>query len=98
PVERGKYLWETRGCQQCHSVDGAATGKAPTWKDLFMSQVQTVDGMHVADEDYLHEVITRPNVHPIAGYQPIMPPTEGLLTEKDVGDIIAYIKSISKNY
>jgi cytochrome c oxidase subunit 2 len=98
PVERGKYLWETRGCQQCHSTDGAATGKAPTWKDLFMTQVQTMDGMHMADEDYLHEVITHPNVHPIAGYQPIMPPTEGLLTEKDVGDIIAYIKSISKNY
>ncbi|MGD0138594.1 MAG: cytochrome c oxidase subunit II [Tepidisphaeraceae bacterium] len=98
PVERGKYLWETRGCQQCHSTDGAATGKAPTWKDLFMTQVQTTDGMHMADEDYLHEVITHPNVHPIAGFQPIMPPTEGLLNEKDVGDIIAYIKSISKNY
>jgi cytochrome c oxidase subunit 2 len=98
PVERGQYLWNTRGCQQCHSTDGTSTGKAPTWKDLFMTEVQTMDGMHTADEDYLHEVITHPNVHPIAGYQPIMPPTEGLLTEKDVGDIIAYIKSISKNY
>ena len=98
PVERGKYLWETRGCQQCHSVDGSATGKAPTWKDLFMSQVQTLEGTHLADENYLHEVITHPNVYPIAGYQPIMPPTEGLLDEKDIGDIIAYIKSISGNY
>lgn len=99
PVERGKFLWQTRGCQQCHSVNGDATGKAPTWKDLFMSPVTTMNaGTMMADEDYLHDVITHPNVHPIAGFQPIMPPTEGLLSEKDVKDIIAYIKTISKNY
>jgi cytochrome c oxidase subunit 2 len=98
PVERGHYLWQTRGCQQCHSVDGAATGKAPTWKDLYMSQVVALDGTYTADENYLHTVITHPNIHPIAGFNPIMPPTDGLLNGKDVNDIIAYIKSISKYY
>jgi cytochrome c oxidase subunit II len=97
PVERGKYLWNTRGCSTCHSTDGSATGKAPTWKDLFMSEQQTIDGSHMADENYLHEVITHPNIHPFANFSPIMPPTD-MLTEKDVGDIISYIKSISKNY
>jgi cytochrome c oxidase subunit 2 len=99
PVARGHYLWQTRGCSSCHSVDGSATGKAPTWKDVFMSQVQTQSsGMMLADENYLHEVITHPNIHPLPGFQPLMPPTEGLLNERDVGDIIAYIKSISVNY
>lgn len=98
PVERGRYLWQTRGCSTCHSVDGAATGKAPTWKDVYGSDVQTLSGPHHADENYLHEVITHPNIYPIAGFQPIMPPTEGLLNEKDVSDIIKYIESISKNY
>jgi cytochrome c oxidase subunit II len=98
PVERGHYLWQTRGCSTCHSVDGAATGKAPTWKDVFGSEVVTENGTYKADENYLHEVITHPNIHPISGFQPIMPPTEGLLNDRDVHDIIKYIQSISKNY
>jgi cytochrome c oxidase subunit II len=98
PADRGHFLWSTRGCSTCHSVDGAATGKAPTWKDVFASPIQTLnDGTMMADENYLHEVITHPNIHPLPGFQPIMPPTD-MLTEKDVGDIIWYIKSISKNY
>jgi cytochrome c oxidase subunit 2 len=98
PAERGKMLWETRGCNMCHSTDGSATGKAPTWKQLFDTDVQTLDGVHKADENYLHEVISHPNIHPIAGFQPIMPPTEGLLNEKDIRDIIAYIETLSTNY
>ena len=65
---------------RCHSVDGAATGKVPTWKDVFGSQVQTLKMERMlADENYLHEVITHPNIHPLPGFQPIMPPTDGLL-------------------
>jgi len=63
-----------------------------------MTRVQAMDGSYMADEDYLHDVISRPNMHPIAGYQPIMPPTEGLLNDKDVSDIIAYIKTLSSQY
>jgi cytochrome c oxidase subunit 2 len=98
PAERGHYLWQTRGCSMCHSVDGAATGKAPTWKELFMTKVQAMDGTYMADENYLHDVISHPNLHPIAGFQPIMPPTEGLLNAKDMSDIIAYIKTLSSHY
>jgi cytochrome c oxidase subunit 2 len=98
PAARGLYLWNTRGCSSCHSVDGSATGKAPTWKDLFGSQVQTLDKTYLADENYIHDVISHPNIHPIAGFQAIMPPTEGLINDKDISDIIAYLKTISKNY
>ncbi len=98
PPERGHFLWTTRGCNSCHSVDGTATGKAPTWKDLYGTQVQTMDGMHPADENYLYDVIRHPNVHPIAGFQPIMPPTDGLVNDKDIADIVAYIKTLSGNY
>jgi cytochrome c oxidase subunit 2 len=99
PVERGHYLWATRGCSTCHSVDGSATGKAPTWKDVYGSEVQTLkDGTLLADENYLLDVITHPNIHPLPGFQPLMPPTEGLINDKDKSDIIAYLKSISKYY
>ncbi len=55
------------------------------------------DGTVLADENYLHKVITHPNIEPLPGFQPIMPPTD-MLTEADIKDIISYIKSISKNY
>jgi len=96
---RGHYLWATRGCSTCHSVDGSATGKAPTWKDVYGSEVVTMkDGTMTADEDYLHDVISHPNIHPLPGFQPLMPPTEGLINDADISDIILYLKSISKYY
>jgi cytochrome c oxidase subunit II len=98
PPERGHFLWNTRGCSSCHSVDGAYTGKAPTWKDLYGTEQHTVDGVHLADENYLYDVIRHPNTHPFEAFQPIMPPTDGLVNDKDIGDIIAYIKTLSKNY
>jgi cytochrome c oxidase subunit II len=98
PPELGHYLWTTRGCNQCHTTDGTA-GKGPTWKDLFLSKVTFKDGTsQIADEEYLHYVITNPNARPLPGFDPIMPPTRGLLTEEDVGNVIAYIKTLSKNY
>lgn len=98
PADRGQYLWRVKGCNSCHTTDGSDSGKAPTWKDLYMSEQDTLDGQHMADENYLHEVITRPNIHPFAKYNPVMPPTAGLVDEKDISDIISYIKTLSKNY
>jgi cytochrome c oxidase subunit II len=98
PPERGLFLWKTRGCQQCHSTDGTPTGKAPSWKDLYDSTQVTLDGSHFADENYLYDVIKHPNSHPFKDFQPVMPPTDTLVNDKDISDIIAYIKSISKYY
>jgi cytochrome c oxidase subunit 2 len=100
PEEHGKYLWETRGCNSCHSIDGT-TNRCPTWKDVFGSTVTFQDGTsQVADESYLRYVIDHPNSKPIPGFDKIMPPTidAGLVTENDVTDIIAFVKTLSKNY
>jgi cytochrome c oxidase subunit II len=98
PPEMGKYIWQTRGCNQCHSTDGTP-GRAPTWKDVFGSTITFKDGTsQVADEDYLHGVIEHPNSKPIPGFDPIMPPTAGLLSDKDIDNVIAYIKTLSVHY
>jgi cytochrome c oxidase subunit 2 len=98
PVEMGKHIWETRGCNQCHTIDGSA-GKCPTWKDVFGSTITFKDGTSmVADENYLHLVITQPNIKPMPGFDPMMPPTAGLLTDKDVDAVIAFIKTLSSHY
>lgn len=98
PADRGKHLWETRGCNQCHTIDGTA-GRAPTWKDVYGSDIHFKDGTHqIADENYLHLMITQPNSKQIPGFDPIMPPTAGILSAKDVGNLIAFIKTLSVHY
>jgi cytochrome c oxidase subunit 2 len=100
PPEIGYKIWQTRGCNQCHSVDGTIV-KAPTWKDLYGSTVKLQDGTSVlADEDYLHYVIIHPNSKPIPGFDKIMPLTvdAGLVTLPEVDDVVAYIKTISVHY
>jgi cytochrome c oxidase subunit 2 len=100
PTEMGKYLFQTRGCNGCHTIDGT-TLRAPTWKDLYGSTVSFQDGTsQVADENYLHEVIVHPNSKPMPGFDKIMPDMVGAgqLSEKDVNDLIAYIKTLSVHY
>jgi len=98
PAEHGKYIWQTRGCNQCHSIDGT-TNKCPTWKDLFGSDVKLQDGTTVlADENYLFDVISKPNSKPIPGFEKIMPPTLGLVTDPEIHDVIKYVQTLSSHY
>jgi cytochrome c oxidase subunit 2 len=97
-VQHGQYLWNTRGCNSCHSTDGSSN-RCPTWKDLYESDVHLADGTTVtADADYLRYVIEHPNSKPIPGFDKIMPATidAGLVTDQDVSYIISYIKTLSK--
>jgi len=97
PVERGKLVY-ARSCALCHSIDGTII-KAPTWKDLYGSTVKFQDGTsEKADDDYLKFVITHANAKPIPGFDPIMPNFNAILRDKDVLDVIAFIKSDSKYY
>jgi cytochrome c oxidase subunit 2 len=47
-----------------------------------------------ADEDYIRQSIFFPKAKVVAGYTPIMPTYEGKLTEEQVLQLVAYIKSI----
>jgi cytochrome c oxidase subunit 2 len=99
PKEMGQHIWQTRGCISCHSNDGTTTGVAPSWKDVYLHEQHGKDGTtRIADEDYLHLVITQPNVYPLQGFTGIMPPTQGLLNETQVQDVILYVKSLSDKY
>ncbi|MEM1010602.1 MAG: cytochrome c oxidase subunit II [Planctomycetota bacterium] len=96
PAEVGAKLWQVRGCAGCHSVDGAAmTG--PTWKDLWNKPNHAmVDGTVVeVNEDYIRESIFYPQRQIVAGYGNAMASYLGVLSERDVSDIIAYMKTIS---
>jgi cytochrome c oxidase subunit 2 len=63
---------------------------------IFGSTVTLTSGEEVvADEEYLRESITRPALRVVDGFSPLMPSFSNQLTEKDVMDLVAYIKSLS---
>jgi cytochrome c oxidase subunit 2 len=51
-------------------------------------------GQVIADDSYLRESIVDPQARTVAGYQPIMPTFQGLVTEEGLLQLVAYIKSL----
>ena len=46
----------------------------------------------VADEAYIRESIVNPQAKVVAGFQPIMPTFQGLVTEEQLLQLIAYVQ------
>ena len=92
-VEKGKQL--ASQCLACHSVDGS-TIVGPTWKGLYGREVTLEDGSTViADDAYLAQSIRDPNSQIVQGFPPAMPPF-AYLSDQDIADLIAYIKSLDE--
>jgi cytochrome c oxidase subunit 2 len=94
PVEAGQRLYNTRGCAQCHSVDGKP-GTGPTFKGVFGSTHPIVGGASVTvDENYVRESVLEPQAKVVAGFNPVMPTYQGRLSDKEIGAIIEYLKTL----
>ena len=90
--ELGKILYESKGCATCHTLDGSRS-QGPTWKGLFGHSVKLVNGQSVeADENYLRESILVPGAKVVAGYENVMPVFQGVLREREINALIAFIK------
>ena len=64
---------------------------------LFGKQVGLQGGGTVTvDEAYLRESIVNPQAKIVAGYQPIMPTFQGLVTEEQLLQLIAYVVAIAR--
>lgn len=94
PVEAGKYLYERRGCYQCHSIDGSR-GTGPSFKGLWGEEQRFTNASpQVVDEQYVRESILDPRAKIVEGFQPIMPSYQGSLKDDEIGAIIEFIKSL----
>jgi cytochrome c oxidase subunit 2 len=62
---------------------------------VYQGKVLLADGSTVtADEAYIRESILQPKAKIVAGYQPVMPTFQGLVTEEQIMNLTAYIKSL----
>jgi len=93
PAAAGAALFQAQGCPSCHAA--GASQRGPQLAGLFGSTVQFEGGgSTLADENYLRESILRPQAHLVAGYPAIMPTYQGLLSEENVMQLIAYLKTL----
>ena len=90
----GEKLFADLACNTCHRPD--SRGRGPVLQNLYSHPVQLLDGtMVTADENYLRESILTPAAKVTAGYQPVMPAFQGLVSEEQLLALIEYVKSLS---
>jgi cytochrome c oxidase subunit 2 len=89
----GQRLFLSLGCANCHTGDTGA--RCPNLVRLFGSRVRLQGGDEVvADESYIRESILDPAAKIVAGYQPIMPAFRGRVSEEELIQLVAYVKSL----
>jgi cytochrome c oxidase subunit 2 len=89
PAVAGARLFVSLGCSKCHGQT------APTLAGLFGRQETLEDGsVVVADEAYIRESILNPPAKVVRGFPRWMPSFRGQLSEEQVMDLVAYVKSL----
>jgi cytochrome c oxidase subunit 2 len=89
----GEKLFADLACVTCHRADTGARG--PDLVGLFGRPVKLVGGETVtADESYIRESIVTPAARVVLGYQPIMPTFQGLVSDEQLLQLVAYVQSL----
>ena len=91
---QGERLFRQFGCGGCHGA--GATVRAPALDGLYGKPVPLNDGtIEIADERFIRDSILKPRGQIVAGYEPVMPSYEGKISEDELVQITAYIKSLA---
>jgi len=92
-VAEGQHLFTSLGCSGCHSEQSRVP--APLLVGLAGHPVGLSDGSTmIADDTYLRDSILLPNKQIVGGFQPVMPTFQRQLSEEQVMELVAYIKSL----
>ncbi|MGI8656095.1 MAG: cytochrome c oxidase subunit II [Pyrinomonadaceae bacterium] len=95
PVVAGQNNFQQLGCTSCHGAN-AEGGRCPPLIGVFGSQQRLQGGSSVlADQTYIRESILNPSAKIVAGYPNIMPTYQGQVSEEQLLQLIAYVKSLS---
>jgi cytochrome c oxidase subunit II len=93
-AQQGEALFHSLGCSGCHAKESSI--HAPDLHGVFNRTVHLSDGRTViADEAYLRDSILEPAKDVVAGFQPIMPSFRGIVSEDQLLELLAYMKSLS---
>jgi len=89
----GADIWKGKGaCIGCHTINGVGGQTGPE-----QSHIATVGATRkpgVSAEDYIRESILQPNAFLVPGYPPVMPSFQGVLSDKEIDQIITYFMTL----
>ncbi len=90
----GEQTYRGLGCSGCHDQQGSV--RAPSLIHLFGRRVALQSGETVvADDEYIRDSILLPGKQITAGYENLMPSFKDRISEGEIMEIIAYLKSLS---
>ncbi|MGI9108221.1 MAG: cytochrome c oxidase subunit II [Pyrinomonadaceae bacterium] len=93
PAAQGEKLFQSLGCATCHRMD--TQGRGPVLTGVFGKPQRLQNGQDVTvDEAYIRESIVNPTAKVVEGFQPIMPAYQGQVSEEQLLQLIAYIRSL----
>jgi len=91
----GEKLFASLGCAACHNQ----AQLAPPVSGLFGHSVTLDDGHTVlADDAYLRESLLDPGAKIVTGYLQLMPSYRGHLTDEQVEQLVAYLRSVGSSF
>jgi cytochrome c oxidase subunit II len=92
-ADAGAQLFQSLACITCHLDTGQ--GRGPVLKGSYGKPVELEGGGSVTmDDAYIRESILLPQAKVVRGFQPVMPPFQGLVSEEQLLQLIAYVKSL----
>ena len=95
PVAAGQKLFSDLACNSCHQQGPQARG--PALEGLFGKTIELQGGgTALVDEAFIRESIVNPQAKVAAGFLPIMPTFQGLVTEEQLLQLIAYVRSLGQ--
>ena len=95
PAAAGQQLFQTLGCASCHGTNGEG-GRGPVLAGAFGKEADLQDGRKpIVDEAYVRESIINPQAKLVRGFGPIMPTFQGQISEDQLVQLVAFIKSLS---
>lgn len=97
PLEAGERVFKMKGCAQCHNTTHerkVAGGPGLAGLDLGAPR-QFADGRSgEVDEDYIRRSILTPAVDVVSGFEPIMTPYQGRISEDEIRVLTQYLLSL----
>jgi cytochrome c oxidase subunit 2 len=95
PAVAGQQLFQTLGCASCHGANGEG-GRGPALVGAFGRETDLQDGgKATVNEAYVRESIINPQLKLVKGFGPIMPTFQGQISEDQLVQLVAFIKSLS---
>ena len=93
----GELLYTSKGCVACHSTDGSKR-VGPSFMDVYGHEVELRDGgLVTADDAYIRQSILEPNTMVVAGYEPVMTPYAGQISDREIEAVTAWLKTMSSH-